>query len=92
MNLLNRTARTAVLLIPLLLHAPAGHAETTRAAVRAELARLEQAGYEPALREPLDFPADIMAAQARLAAAAPAPASAPATAAPAGSVGGAGTP
>lgn len=76
MTPLNRTARAAVLLMPLLLHAPAGHAATTRAAVRAELARLEQAGYEPALREPLDFPADIIAAQARLAAAAPASATA----------------
>ncbi|WLE61255.1 DUF4148 domain-containing protein [Burkholderia plantarii] len=86
MTPLNRTARAAVLLMPLLLHAPAGHAATTRAAVRAELARLEQAGYEPALREPLDFPADIMAAQARLAASA-APAPAPAAAGLAGSAG-----
>ncbi len=35
--------------------------------VRAELVRIEQAGFDP-LREPLEFPADIQAAEARLAA------------------------
>ncbi|WP_244103995.1 DUF4148 domain-containing protein [Burkholderia gladioli] len=63
-----RAARAASLLAACLAcYSQAGHAQTSRAQVRAELVRIEQAGFDP-LREPLEFPADIQAAEARLAA------------------------
>jgi Domain of unknown function (DUF4148) len=40
----------------------------TRAEVRADLVRVEQAGYNPALGNDLDYPADIQAAEAKIAA------------------------
>jgi hypothetical protein len=40
----------------------------TRAQVRAELIQLEQAGYDPARGEDPNYPADIQAAEARVAA------------------------
>ena len=40
----------------------------TRAQVRAELFQLEQAGYDPSRGEDADYPADIQAAEARVAA------------------------
>jgi hypothetical protein len=40
----------------------------TRADVRADLVRVEQAGYNPSLGEDADYPADIQAAEARIAA------------------------
>jgi hypothetical protein len=48
------------------------HAQTndpvTRAEVRADLARVEQAGYTPSAGEDVHYPADIQAADAKLAA------------------------
>jgi hypothetical protein len=40
----------------------------TRAQVRADLIRLEQAGYNPAAEDDATYPADIQAAEARVAA------------------------
>lgn len=44
------------------------NAPLTRAQVRDELMRLEAAGYDPAKGDDGEYPADIQAAQARLAA------------------------
>ncbi|MBN3727982.1 DUF4148 domain-containing protein [Burkholderia sp. Ac-20379] len=64
-----RAARAAVMLLAVSagLYSQASHAEATRAQVRADLARVEQAGFDP-IGETLDFPNDIQAAEARLAA------------------------
>jgi Domain of unknown function (DUF4148) len=40
----------------------------TRAQVRAELVQLEKAGYDPAMSNSIDYPANIQAAEARVAA------------------------
>lgn len=40
----------------------------TRAQVRAELARLEQAGYRPSAGDQANYPADIQAAEEKIAA------------------------
>jgi hypothetical protein len=40
----------------------------TRAEVRADLVRVEQAGYNPSLGNDIDYPADIQAAEAKVAA------------------------
>ncbi|RZF30541.1 DUF4148 domain-containing protein [Paraburkholderia sp. UYCP14C] len=40
----------------------------SRAQVRAELIQLEQAGYDPSTANPLDYPANIQAAEAKVAA------------------------
>ncbi|MDR5782652.1 DUF4148 domain-containing protein [Caballeronia sp. LZ065] len=40
----------------------------TRAEVRADLVAVEQAGYQPALASDADYPSDIQAAEARVAA------------------------
>ncbi|HKR40982.1 MAG TPA: DUF4148 domain-containing protein [Paraburkholderia sp.] len=41
----------------------------TRAEVRADLVRVEQAGYSPGRGDDIDYPADIQAAEAKVAAA-----------------------
>jgi hypothetical protein len=43
-------------------------APVTRAEVRADLVRLEKAGYQPAVGEDVNYPADIQAAEAKVAA------------------------
>lgn len=65
----NRAARAAAVLMAACagLFSEASHAQLTRAQVRADLVRVEQAGFDP-LGETLDFPNDIQAAEARLAA------------------------
>jgi hypothetical protein len=40
----------------------------TRAEVRADLVRVEQAGYNPSIGDNVDYPADIQAAEAKIAA------------------------
>jgi hypothetical protein len=40
----------------------------TRAEVRADLIRVEQAGYNPSVGNDIDYPADIQAAEAKIAA------------------------
>lgn len=44
------------------------NAPVTRAEVRADLVRLEQAGYNPSLADDADYPAGIQAAEAKVAA------------------------
>lgn len=44
------------------------NAPVTRAEVRADLVRLEQAGYNPSLADDANYPADIQAAEAKVAA------------------------
>src|SRR5262245_48797025 len=44
------------------------NAPVTRAEVRADLVRLEKAGYQPAVGEDVNYPADIQAAEAKVAA------------------------
>jgi hypothetical protein len=43
-------------------------APVTRAEVRADLIRVEQAGYQPGRANDIDYPADIQAAEAKIAA------------------------
>jgi len=58
----------SILTIPVVSFAQQSNAPVTRAQVRAELIQIEQAGYNPGRRDP-DYPQDILAAQARVAAA-----------------------
>ncbi|CAB3796306.1 hypothetical protein LMG28614_04345 [Paraburkholderia ultramafica] len=44
------------------------NAPLTRAEVRADLVRVEQAGYNPSLNDDTNYPADIQAAEAKIAA------------------------
>lgn len=67
-----RAARAAVVLLAASagLYSQASQASDaplTRAQVRADLVRVEQAGFDP-IGETLDFPNDIQAAEARIAA------------------------
>jgi hypothetical protein len=55
-----------VLAAPALTFAQESQQPVTRAQVRAELVQLEQAGYRPGLSSPY-YPADLQAAQARVA-------------------------
>ena|ERR1700676_336534 len=57
----------SVLAAPAVSFAQQSNAPVTRAQARAELIQLEQAGYNPARHDP-DYPANIQAAQARVAA------------------------
>ncbi|NPT44430.1 DUF4148 domain-containing protein [Paraburkholderia sp. 1N] len=53
---------------PLTGFAQSSPAPLTRAQVQAELMRLEQAGYNPSAGDEGDYPADILAAEAKVAA------------------------
>jgi len=44
------------------------NAPLTRAEVRADLVRVEKAGYQPGLGEDINYPSDIQAAEAKIAA------------------------
>jgi|ERR1700681_1461737 hypothetical protein len=70
-NLVNKLAAIplviSVLAMPALSFAQSA-AGLTRAQVVAELVRLEQAGYNPSAGEDNNYPADIQAAEARVAA------------------------
>ena len=57
----------AVAIAPALSFAQDNQAPKTRAEVRAELIQLEQAGYNPATSNDATYPADIQAAEARVA-------------------------
>ncbi|WP_296659160.1 DUF4148 domain-containing protein [Paraburkholderia sp.] len=69
---MNRTLKlaaiAAVLLVPTLSSAQPSNGPVTRAQVREELAQLVRAGYRPTGRDN-KYPADLWAAQARVAAA-----------------------
>ncbi|MDR6472190.1 hypothetical protein J2777_005931 [Paraburkholderia graminis] len=58
----------AVLATPLSSFAQQSNGPVTRAQVRAEVVQLEKAGYNPAQRDEARYPADIQAAEARVAA------------------------
>jgi hypothetical protein len=51
---------------PTFVFAQAANAPVTRAEVQADLVRVEQAGYHPAAKDPY-YPADIQAAEAKIA-------------------------
>jgi hypothetical protein len=53
---------------PVVSFAQQSNEPVTRAQVRAELVQLEKAGYNPANADETDYPADIQAAEARVAA------------------------
>jgi len=63
-SILQATLLACTLAVPVLSYAQATDAPLTRAEVRADLVRLEQAGYNPAFVAP-DYPADIQAAEAK---------------------------
>jgi len=58
----------AVVAAPTLVFAQDQNGPLTRAQVKAELVQLEQAGYSPAMGEQANYPADIQAAEAKVAA------------------------
>jgi hypothetical protein len=69
---MNKLTLAAMLAATLLAGPIVAHAQTndpvTRAEVRADLVRVEQAGYNPSTGEDVHYPADIQAADAKLAA------------------------
>ena len=67
-SLLYTAIAASILAIPVVSFAQQSNAPITRAQVRAELIQIEQAGYTPGRRDP-NYPEDIQAAQARVAAA-----------------------
>ncbi|MFM0173612.1 DUF4148 domain-containing protein [Paraburkholderia sediminicola] len=68
MKSLQAVVIAAVLATPVAAFAQQSNAPVTRAEVRAELVQLEKAGYNPAKRDNATYPADIQAAEARVAA------------------------
>ncbi len=62
------TFATAIALsAPVIAFAQQANAPVTRAQVRSELIQIEHAGYNPAKRDTSTYPADIQAAEARIA-------------------------
>ncbi|EHP44634.1 hypothetical protein OR16_01350 [Cupriavidus basilensis OR16] len=59
---------SCALVVPALSFAQSVQAPVTRAEVRADLIRLEQAGYRPAHGDNATYPQDIQAAEAKVAA------------------------
>lgn len=66
-SLIQAVVVAAVLAAPVAVFAQS-NSPATRAQVRAELLELEQAGYNPGRGEDPNYPADIQAAEARVAA------------------------
>ncbi|MGF7132593.1 hypothetical protein P3T40_004084 [Paraburkholderia sp. EB58] len=67
-SLICLTLAISVLAGPVSAFAQTTSGPLTRAQVRAELVRLEQAGYSPSTGEDPNYPADIQAAEAKIAA------------------------
>ena len=67
-SLICLTLAISVLAGPVSAFAQTTSGPLTRAQVRAELVRLEQAGYSPSTGEDPNYPADIQAAEAKVAA------------------------
>jgi hypothetical protein len=67
-SLLYTAIAASVLAIPVVSFAQQSNAPVTRAKVRAELIEIEQGGYKPGRRNP-NYPEDVQAAHARVAAA-----------------------
>jgi len=65
-SLINAVALAALIAVPVASFAQSNQ-PLTRAQVRAELVQLEKAGYNPTIEDPY-YPADIQAAEARVAA------------------------
>jgi hypothetical protein len=69
---MNKLTLSAMLAASLLAGPIVAHAQpidpVTRAEVRADLVRVEQAGYDPSAGEDVHYPADIQAADAKVAA------------------------
>ena len=61
------TLAVSALVSPALSFAQSAPSPVTRAQVRAELVRLEQAGYQPAAGDDPYYPEDIQAAEAKVA-------------------------
>ncbi len=59
----------ALLAAPIVTHAQSSNAPMTRAEVKQQLIDLEHAGYNPSMSNDADYPRDIQAAEARVAAA-----------------------
>jgi hypothetical protein len=64
-TLIYATLAASVLAAPVVAFAQDSNAPVTRAEVRADLVRLEQAGYQPGMNDAY-YPADIQAAEARV--------------------------
>nr|WP_144150491.1 DUF4148 domain-containing protein [Paraburkholderia sp. BCC1885] len=62
------TLAASVLATPVLALAQTSDGPVTRAEVRADLVRLEQAGYSPSGGANANYPADVLAAEAKVAA------------------------
>ncbi|SRR5258708_3354330 len=62
------TVAIGALASPVLTFAQSTSGPLTRAEVRADLVRLEKAGYDPSTGEDVNYPADIQAAEAKVAA------------------------
>ncbi len=67
MKLVQSLIVAAVLAVPAVSSFAQSNAPVTRAEVRAQLVQLEKAGYQPGVNDP-NYPADIQAAEARVAA------------------------
>jgi hypothetical protein len=67
-TLIGLTLAISAIAAPALSFAQSAEAPITRAQVRAELVRLEQAGYSPSASDDANYPADIQAAEAKVAA------------------------
>jgi hypothetical protein len=66
-SLIKAVAIAAVLAIPAVSFAQTNE-PVTRAEVRAQLVQLEKAGYNPSISDDANYPADLQAAEARVAA------------------------
>lgn len=67
-TLLCLTLAVSALASPALSFAQSTNAPLTRAQVYADLVRVEQAGYQPSVSNDANYPADIQAAEAKIAA------------------------
>ncbi|WP_395064317.1 DUF4148 domain-containing protein [Paraburkholderia silvatlantica] len=68
MRSLIQTVAVAVALVAPVVSFAQSNAPVTRAQVRAELVQLENAGYSPARGEDANYPDDLLAAEAKVAA------------------------
>ncbi|MFT4068143.1 DUF4148 domain-containing protein [Paraburkholderia sp.] len=66
-SLIQAVALAAAIVVPVASFAQSGQ-PVTRAEVKAQIQQLEQAGYNPATATDSSYPADIQAAEARVAA------------------------
>ncbi|MFM0340165.1 DUF4148 domain-containing protein [Paraburkholderia fungorum] len=65
-SLIKAVAIAAILAAPVVSFAQASQQPVTRAEVRNQLIQLEQAGYNPATTNDVNYPADIQAAERRV--------------------------